>query len=112
MYPTRYLAIIYLQSPASRKRSATSTDGALLVNHVRKIYPEAEAVFTHEHAVIFGIVDQAPATEVFTKLGRGLRKADRLTITEVGQIETNHPGFTEWQARTNWQVKTASSGSL
>lgn len=107
MNPTRYFALIYLQTHSSREaaqRSAEAAENAQkLVTHVRSIYPDAEAIFTHPNAVIFALMDSVPADDVWKKLAPGLRGNDLLSVVEVGRdIVANHPGLATWNSRTRF----------
>ncbi len=110
MRPTRYFALIYLQSKATRaaaERAADSSEEAQkLVRHVRGLYPEAVAVFTHPNAVIFAFVDSADAGTIFRKLAPGLGTGTVFSVLPVGaDVCSNHPGLQSWMRDTQWATE-------
>ena len=110
MRPTRYFAMIYLQSAATRaaaERAADSGEAAQkLVKHVRSLYPDSVAVFTHPNAVIFALVDSVGADAVFRKLGPGLGTGTVFSVVPVGaDVCTNHPGLQSWMRDTQWATE-------
>jgi hypothetical protein len=110
MRPARYFALIYLQTAATRaaaERAAESGEEAQkLVRHVRSIYPEAKAVFTHPNAAIFAFVDSASAEGIGRKLAPGLGAGTVFSIIPVGtDVWTNHPGLQAWMRDTKFATE-------
>jgi hypothetical protein len=105
MTPTRYLAWVQLNSRYSRGKSDIDLEYAgSVAKAVKSVYPEAEAVLTNPHLVIFALMDSASSDDVWKKLAKaGPVRGDQVTVTELGgQITTTHDGLRQWHWRTRW----------
>jgi hypothetical protein len=110
MRPTRYIALIYLQTSATRaaaeRASDSGEDAQKLVRHVRSLYSDAVAVFTHPNAVIFAFVDSADAGTIFRKLAPGLGTGTVFSVLPVGaDVCSNHPGLQMWMRDTRFATE-------